>query len=139
MGPLGFEPRTSRLSAVRSNQAEPRAPYLIHVYFIFKIAFIVVQMLDQFSLYLYLYFQGKQALSKTWGVGLSKTFFWFRISFLMFIRDIAAFFNFHYLFNTSRVVFFGIGFSNLFGGSFDILHLTGTRSMFGSKALMNPR
>ncbi len=57
----------------------------------------------------------------------------------MFIRDIAAFFNFHYLFNTSRVVFFGIGFSNLFGGSFDILHLTGTRSMFGSKALMNPR
>lgn len=42
MGPLGFEPRTSRLSAVRSNQAEPRAPYLIHVYLIFKIAFIVV-------------------------------------------------------------------------------------------------
>lgn len=58
MGPLGFEPRTSRLSAVRSNQAEPRAPYLIHVYLIFKIAFIVVQMLDQFSSYLYLYFQG---------------------------------------------------------------------------------
>ena len=25
MGTLGFEPRTSRLSAVRANQAEPRA------------------------------------------------------------------------------------------------------------------
>ncbi len=27
MGPLGFEPRASRLSAVRSNHAEPRAPF----------------------------------------------------------------------------------------------------------------
>ena len=35
VGPRGFEPRTSRLSAGRSNQAELRAPYrLEEMYFI---------------------------------------------------------------------------------------------------------
>ena len=42
MGTLGFEPRTSRLSAVRANQAEPRALQNKTVYFTDTIIILIL-------------------------------------------------------------------------------------------------
>ena len=60
MGTLGFEPRTSRLSAVRANQAEPRALIKI-IYVTLQATITILYCLNIYTL-CFSYFKNKKIL-----------------------------------------------------------------------------